>query len=308
MSTVKTKIDIKVVQDYLVENFDSGCSGFQILKGGEVSQAFSFFSNGKRLVIRVTIREDNGFLKDMYAYDNFSVYGVPIPKIIKVDKFDKYYFAISEQAFGKVLDEFNGKEIVNLMQKIANVLDSIHSVDISDKKGFGDWNIEGVGKDESWKESLIGYLNRENESWEKRYGDTFFEKELFDKIHARLQETTDTLLNYHYLVHADYGFDNTISDGKNITGVIDWEHSKYGDFLYDVAWLEFWAPGVGYSNFLKNHYKKSDREIDNWNNRMLSCIFYFGVGSLGFFASSLQKKKYDWTKERLLYFLNTTIV
>ncbi len=308
MSTAKTKIDIKVVQDYLKKNFDSECSDCVVLKGGEVSQAFSFNSKDKNLVIRVTTKEHNSFSKDQYAHDNFSEYGVPIPKIIEIGTFDNYFFAISEQATGKVLDEFSGEEISKLMPEIVKALGSIHSVDVSDKEGFGDWNSEGVGKDKSWKDVLSGYLRREDERWNKRYGDTFFEKALFDQARAKLQEIIGTLSNFHYLVHADYGFDNIISDGKEITGVIDWEHSKYGDFLYDGAWLEFWAPKVGYAKIFRNYYEKNNKNIDNWDNRLLSCIYYFGVGALGFFASSVQKKKYDWARERLVHFINSKTV
>ena len=44
-----------------------------------------------------------------------------------------------------------------------------------------------------------------------------------------------------YLLHGDYGFDNVLVDQGKISGVLDWANAKYGDFLYDVAWLDFWS-------------------------------------------------------------------
>jgi aminoglycoside phosphotransferase (APT) family kinase protein len=44
-----------------------------------------------------------------------------------------------------------------------------------------------------------------------------------------------------HLVHGDFGFHNTISDGQAITGVLDWADSRLGDFLYDVVTLTFLA-------------------------------------------------------------------
>ena len=31
-------------------------------------------------------------------------------------------------------------------------------------------------------------------------------------------------------------------DGGRITAVLDWGCSLYGDFLYELAWMQFWLP------------------------------------------------------------------
>ena len=303
MSKAKTKIESVVVQDFLENNYDKKVSSVVSLKSGEISQAFSFSSKGKSLVLRVTTNEDNGFAKDEYAYENFSEYGIPIPKILDIGTFDEYFFAISERVEGKIPNHFNRKEITKLMPDIVKVLGLIHSVNVSNKKGFGSWNTEGVGKDKSWKDVLLRYFQEVDESWEKKYENTIFEKEIFDQTRENLQGIVDSLSGVHFLVHADYGFDNLLFKGSKITGVIDWEHSAYGDFLYDVAWLEFWAPNVGFAKIFKDYYQKSEIDITNWDNRILSCICYLGAGALGFFATFEQRKKYDWARKRLLYFL-----
>ena len=45
-----------------------------------------------------------------------------------------------------------------------------------------------------------------------------------------------------HLIHSDLlNYNVLVADGR-ISAVIDWGCAMYGDFLYDLAWFEFWAP------------------------------------------------------------------
>ena len=103
-------------------------------------------------------------------------------------------------------------------------------------------------------------------------------------------------------MHSDYGFNNLIVSDNKISGVVDWEHSKYGDFVFDVAWLEFWRKGSGFAKELKSHYEVTGRDVKNFEKRLLAYVFYFGIGAIGFFAKSKQPKGYKWTRDRLMEF------
>src|SRR5207249_1974221 len=45
------------------------------------------------------------------------------------------------------------------------------------------------------------------------------------------------------VVHGDYGYDNVLAEHGRVTGVLDWEALRYGDPLYDVAYLQLYLPG-----------------------------------------------------------------
>ena len=99
-----------------------------------------------------------------------------------------------------------------------------------------------------------------------------------------------------YLLHADCGFDNVLSDGKKITGVIDWENSMYGDHLYDIAWLSFWWPEIGYEPMYLEYSKNKGTDIEHFSERILCYKLCLGLNALIFFAYSDQKDKYEYTK------------
>ncbi len=69
-----------------------------------------------------------------------------------------------------------------------------------------------------------------------------------EKWAASMHEITrrrDGLLPYlpnpHHIVHGDLGEDHIfITDALDI-GIIDWAEAKIGDYLYDIAYYDFWS-------------------------------------------------------------------
>lgn len=288
MSTVKTQVKISEVKRFLQKEFGESITLLKPVGGGEYSCAFVFNAKDEKYIIRVN-KTAKSYRKDRYAYNNFHSNTIPIPKIIRIGRFNKrLYFTISERAEGKLLDDFTIKELNKLLPQIVNVLDAIHSTKISGKnRKAGDLNTRGIGTFDSWKEYILAKRNR-----------TGMEKEFFGEIEAKIA----SLIKYcpgekQYLVHGDYGFNNVLSDGKKITGVIDWGESKYGDFLYDVAWLDFWSHNIKYAKKFKIHYQRVGTKIPNYEERIACYKLFLGLSSFNFFTNSGQKHNASWVKK-----------
>ena len=299
MSTVKTKIDNEVVLNFLKSDFAPDLQSLTTIKEGETSQAFSFSSKHSEFVIRIN-PEKHGFEKDKYAYEHFNSQKVPIPKTFQIGKInDKFHYSITEKVAGKIIDHFEKEEIRQFIPELINVLDSIHGFDIGETQ-FGDWEIDGKAPETSWKNYLHkligGFEGYEN----KTPHSTLLEPEVVQKLIARYKQLVDYCPNIRHLVHADYGFNNLLSDGNKITGVIDWELSKYGDFIYDIAWLSFWETTIDYGDIFLKHYQETNVSVPNFHERLLCYKLHLGLGALSFFSDSEQEKSYKWAKERLL--------
>ena len=103
------------------------------------------------------------------------------------------------------------------------------------------------------------------------------------------------------LIHGDLGFSNIlIKDGK-VSGVLDWGVSKYGDFVYDFAWLDFWARKTNYPEILKPNYET--KTLSNFNERILCYKLHVALTVLGFFALREDKEGYNDAKSRTLRFI-----
>lgn len=301
MSTHKTVVDSEVVINFIKDNFSREISDFEIINGGEGSQAYSFSTPDNQYIIRINRHTDAGFKKDEYAFKNFCTPSIPIPEIYKIGKMDNdLYFCISQKVPGKILDLLSPEETANINSKIFEVLDRIHDIDISNTSGYGGWDINGNAKGESWKSQILNVNEHTIRTTDKPglFETSFLEKDFWDIAYKKLSELIGYCPPERFLVHADFGFNNVLSDEKEITGVIDWEGSMYGDFLYDVAWLSFWSK-IDYQKLYLEHTKSKGLVIPDYEERMLCYKLWVGLGAMSFFAYSNQKEKYLRTKETI---------
>lgn len=295
MSTHKAKIDLEKLSSFLQEKFSGQSSPPELLPGGESSQAFSFSANGKEYVIRVSKHSDESFKKDAYAHQNFCSAKLPIPEIVEIGTLDDQFFAVSEKVQGKWVQDLSKEEYEKALPDLMAKLGAIHSVNVASTQGYGKWDGEGHGKHRSWKEFILSL---------GEYADSFPEKDVWDRIYSRIEELVEFCPEERNLVHGDYGYDNVLSDGKKITGVIDWGEAKYGDVLYDVAWMNFWAqdysPLKNFNEFFKRFQEARGITYNNFEARVRCYELSAGLLATSFYAYSNQKEKYDFGKERTL--------
>jgi len=305
-STHKTKVDQSSVLEHLQTLFQAGSADLHFISGGESSQAFSFATSGEDFIIRVNRHSSRGYKKDKDAFLRFHSPQIPIPEIVSIGQMSNgYHFVISKKAEGDTLRHLPTEEVQKTLPSLFEVLDAIHKVDISGEKGYGKWRSDQGGENKSWREVIlsVGKNIVDEKSGVSLFETTFLEKEVWDKVNNRL----GTLLEYcpeeRYLIHGDYGSDNVLAKEGKVTGVIDWEHSMYGDFLFDVAWLGFWKRDNNYEEVYQEFCKSINKELPNFNERILCYKLYIGLGSLSFYAYSNQKEKYESSKEKLLALL-----
>ncbi|MEX2008460.1 MAG: aminoglycoside phosphotransferase family protein [Candidatus Spechtbacterales bacterium] len=297
MSTVKTRVTIGEVRTFLREEYAEPIRALHPLRGGEYSRAFAFDTSEGKYVIRAN-NTARTFRKDVYAYRHFRSDAVPIPKIIKIGRLnERLFFSISERVAGKVVEDFNTKDLNELLPQLMRTLDAIHSTKISSQgKRSGDLNMRGVGMSDSWRSYILSIQNKTGQ-----------EKEFFEEVEEKIRTLVRYCPEKRSLVHGDYGFNNVLADGKKITGVIDWGEMKYGDFLFDIAWLDFWSRDVQYAEKFKVHYKKVGIAVENYEERIACYQLFLGLSSFVFFVNSGQKKAARWVKKHTESILSSTI-
>ena len=301
MSTFKTKVAVGKVAAFVRDTFDNSASDFVPLRGGEASQAFSFDASDEGYVVRVNTNAES-FEKDQYAYRHFSSEHIPIPEIVRIGRLDDaLHFAISHKVEGRLLDDLSDDAHARTLPSQMKVLDAIRQVDLPHKGQYGDWDADGEAHFDSWRQFLLA-------SWDyygsqgSRPGLTGIpdpEQDLHQTARAAFEDLVEYCPEDFHLIHGDYGFDNVLADGEKVTGVLDWGGSKYGDFLYDAAWLVFWSDRYDVRMFA-DHYSRQEAGLAHFDERMRCYRLHIGIGALRFFAVSRQDVKYRWVRERVL--------
>lgn len=301
-STYKTRIKDGYLVDFLKAHYGKQIGNIISLKGGEVSQAYSFDTPDGGYIIRVNRHGTDGFKKDNYAFLNFRSDALPIPKVIEIGQIDDTYsFALAKRSEGSTMKSLiaaakrDKQPLPDFPTVCLKTLDAIHATDISKTEGFGSWNTMGQANKTSWREFIMS-IGKEG-WWAEMFRTTFLEEGLYTSLYERLGQLIEFCPEQRYLIHGDFGLNNILFDGKNVTGVTDWADSKYGDFVYDAAWLSFWPSEYDFTTLCIKHYAK--KVVINYEKRLLCYQIHIALTMLSFYAKSIQKEKYDWTKKRI---------
>lgn len=155
-----------------------------------------------------------------------------VPKILATGEVDSLYYVIENCLPGKNINVV-WKNILPKNQKliIESLIDFLRWMQT--EKGNNIYSIRYGKNYNSFYEYLIEDLNEKILALGK-----------FPQVQKSLNQLTEILFNSQSkklfadsqvsLVHGDLIFHNLLTDGKNLTGVLDWERSLMGDPDYDI--------------------------------------------------------------------------
>lgn len=288
----KTKLTVAQVEQFLAQHLKQAVTEILPLKGGEWSQAFAFNMNDKSCVIRFG-RHVEDYNKDKLAH-NFASKYLPIVSVLEVGSALEEYYAISEQAFGEMLDELEADSMQKIVPAVMKMLNALREADVTKTQGFGMWRADGNAPYTSWKDYLlgVGYDDpaRRIHGWREKLANSPTGDNVFMEGLERLKELVDVCPEERHLIHGDLLNRNTLVKDNRIVAVIDWGNSAYGDFLYDLAWISycvFWHPAmkdIGWEAEAEKYYTSIEVQIPNFKERLLCYKLHIGLDTLQYNA------------------------
>jgi hygromycin-B 4-O-kinase len=189
------------------------------------------------------LRED--FERDRIAAA-FSSAALPVPRTVAIGEAFGGSYSITERAYGDFLDHADGAQMRRILPALLAALDAARRIDLSASTGYGTVDIDGNGLFPNWQSALldIGQDTGDNRihGWRERLHASHYGLGAFDAAYACLESLAPQCPNDRHIIHSDLINRNVLIEGDRINAVIDWGCLMYGDFLYDIAWLTFWAP------------------------------------------------------------------
>jgi hygromycin-B 4-O-kinase len=276
---------------------------------GEWSKAYFFRTvDGRELVARFS-GTDEDFLKDERA-TRFASPRLPVPRVLEIGRaFDEYY-AISERAFGDYVEERDAHSMERVLPSLLNSLDAMREVDLSGTDGFGLWRADGSAPHDTWRDVLLAVAtdppSSRTHGWRERL-DLFPEADrVFQAAFDAIQRLADAAPDERHLLHSDLlNFNILISENQQVSSVLDWGSSMYGDFVWDLAWLTFWQPwytawaSVDFVSAAHEHYARTGLKVPNFVERIRCCELAIGLDGMAYQALTGRADDLQWTTRRV---------
>ena len=227
--------------------------------------------NDRSYVVRMHPKEvKNGyFYVEKVAHDLAIQAGLPVATILGVHEaksVDDMDFVLMSVLPGVTLDNYLLKDKTNeeeLLYKAGALMAQIHTIKV---EGLGPFNNE-IAKT---KQKLVGlHANYHDFIWAglEENLQRLVSLGVIDGTQAQSMKTVFEKMNYEplespRLIHNDMADWNLLTDGKTITGILDWDECHGGDPIADLAcWSTFFTM-ARYQQFLIGYKSSASLPLD----------------------------------------------
>jgi hygromycin-B 4-O-kinase len=310
MPDLRPIIEQEQVLALLRQHFTEPITHLVPVEGGQLARTFAFRTGEQDYILRFNSADHLpiSFAKEASLSQTIASPHIPIPRVTQVGRWRDLYFAISHRVPGQMVEKLPVQEVMQLVPALIATLYAIHQVDVSQRKNYGVFNEQGVGLSPDWRSSLLRVQEEEEEwdyfgKWHHMFEDTFLERDLFDDLFQRMVRLLDYCPAERYLVHGNYSLRNILTHEGKLTGVVDWLDAKYGDFVYDMAGLDFWIPELRMRERCQHYYQQRLGVIPFYEKRVLCYECYIAMSAMRFFAKKRDEQAYQWTRRRILQLL-----
>jgi hygromycin-B 4-O-kinase len=237
-------VDLADATSFLVARFGDGVVDVaEAPRQGDWSVAYFFGVDGGHFVLRFAPWRDN-FETDRAIAEHASA-DLPIPRVVEIGDACGYHYAVSERAFGAVLEELDVDTMARAFPSVLRMLDELRAVDVSRSAGYGPLTPGGDGACVSWRDHLVSVGDDPpgvTHGWRARLAARPDAERAFDDAYVSFAALVNAVPELRHLVHSDLLYGNVLVADDGVSAVFDWGCAMYGDFLYDLAWLSFFAP------------------------------------------------------------------
>ena len=299
-----------IVQLILEQNYPSNepVRTLVPLKGGEWSAAYRFGLNRADFVIRLSHTPEN-FYRDKIAA-RWSSPDLPIPQIIKIDRYQDHHYAISPFFYGEPFEKLSVADLEQTVPDFLSMMTALQSINLDSTEGFGTITKEGQGVFRSWHEALLDVYNDRPENlihgWKERLSKDQSAQRKIDRFYGRLSELVRYCPELKHPIHSDLLYQNLLVHNHRISAVLDWGCSMIGDPVYDIALIAFfepWYPAFTQVNLIpkmrQSYLAQSSDNAKYFEQRMAAYQIHLSLGNIAYCVFSEGKHDYNEHINRL---------
>lgn len=190
---------------------------------------------------------------------------------------------------GRIADELSPEEFAPLAEQFFDDILEIHKADISEIKGYGEFNDENELENETLQEFLEREFSPEQEgywkNWTQMFETTMLSKGFFDKYYTKMMQYAPFCEGKRFLVNNNTFFCNMIVKEDGTVGFPDWSRAGVCDFLLDFVIMDLNKPYLLIPEMLYDYFKRKNVEVEHFRERFLCMAYYKGIATLMWHAS-----------------------
>ena len=298
MRDLRPSVDPQAVTE-IVES----CSGrtpqaISQVSSGLISATYECVVPGSTLIAQFTPPNMSvGLAVERAFRDRLALAGVPLREVVGDGEHEGLKWTVTRKASGRSMASLGPAEYRAALPSAFDTLAAIASVDVSDSIGFGWFGFTGNGSHDTWGEHL-GFVADEEPgmffgNWHDLFDTTFLEADRFKHYLSRMMDMLRGLSTPRQLVHGGFGYDNVLIENGRVSAVLDWQDARFGDSLFDLAYMDFWPSGLDLAAMFEGHCSDRGIHFEDYQDRVTCYKYYIGLDSMRFFAKTDNRAAYD---------------
>jgi hygromycin-B 4-O-kinase len=307
MKSVKPVIDAQTAATLLRDDLQIDFDNLKEVDGGLIARTYSLDMDGRPCVLQFTEHNmSQGCLNERFFSERFRQMEIPVRSVLYEGDFAGLHYTIAEKVQGKGLNQLPRGEFMAVLPSVMDLLLRIASIDTSDTTGYGWLDVDGNGMFASWREYLCQIRDEEPgqfyDHWHSLFDSTFLDRKVFDHYYTKMEALIEWTPSRRELVHGGFGYGNVLVEDGQITAVLDWQDARYGDPVFDLAYMTDWFDG-GTQEACINVYKKSlekfGRKETHLQDRIKCYRYFMGIDGLRFAAKTENEGFYQAVLDKL---------
>lgn len=303
----KVRLEIADVEDVLKQHF--GLNAFRVMpvEGGNLSRVFSFEYEGRENIIKFSDM-DGAYDTEGFVANLLTGQGIPFARCLGQGRAGTLSYSISERVRGGNLVDCSDSRKSSQLPELIALLTRMNYVDLGATSGFGWIQPNGDGAYQTWSDYITSFFAEDQsgtfwEGWHGLFKATCLEKDVFEECYNRLLAYPKYNEPHRYFIHGDFQPWNILSDGRQITGIIDGNFA-YGDFLVDLATLRGTLGELDVVQAYQEYQNKAGIIIPDFEERLTGARYFKGLDGLRFYAKMGWDDAYHQLRDELLHLTN----
>ena len=302
---IRPRIDVGVVSRIFERCIGHAPEEVNRIGSGLISSTFECAGRGEPFVVQFA-EPDMGTGVDVERRfgQRLTQVGVPLREVVCDGLDDGLRWTVTRKAVGETMTALSSEAYEASLASVFDTLLAVASVDVSDSGGYGWMDETGLGKWDTWAGHVLFVRDEEPEEmfygkWHHLFETTFLERGVFERYSEEMALLLEGLEAPRALVHGGFGYDNVLIHGARVSAVLDWQDARFGDPLYDVAYLDFWPSGFDLVDRFDAHCAQRGVTQVDYRRRVQCYKYNIGLDAMRFFAKTDNRGAYDGVVEIL---------